>query len=359
MSEPSDDAVPDDNDPEAIAIREFARRSGGHVVEIAKYQHRKKKEERKRKAEEEAKLPVGYTARQIVELELPPLKWLVDGLIPAGMIVLASPPKIGKTWLNLQLALAVSTGQRFADYAECQFGKVLFLDLEGGQRREKFRLQKLLGHMPAPEGLKVYFDFLRMDEGGLDLLDKMIAEEGYVLVIIDIWNKFRPPTPRGANLYDWDSQVGQQIQKIARKHDISVVLTHHTKKGSVDDHLESISGSNGLPGAADTNIVITRQRGTGQAVLYVTPRDAKEHHLAVEFQEGRWSILGDAAEIQGSKRRSQIHALLTARKIPMSVKEIAEELDDGARQIRRILSKMVDDAAIERDGKGRYRIKPF
>lgn len=335
----------------------LVQEGGGRIIAIAAAQKRRAREQAKRKAEAEALLPVRFTAKQIVELELPPIRWLVHDLIPVGMIVLASPPKIGKTWLNLQLAAAVATGQRFAEFADCDFGKVLFLDLEGGQRREKYRLQKVLGPTPATEQLHIAFDWPRMDQGGLELLERYIVEEGYRLIIIDIWNKFRPSKPRNADHYDWDSQVGHQVQQIARKHDVSIVLTHHTKKGSVDDHLESISGSNGLPGAADTNVVITRQRGTGQAVLYVTPRDAKEHHLAVEFNEGLWKILGDANEVHGSKRRSQIHGLLSVRRIFMSPKDIAEELEDDVRALRRILRKMRSDGAIEQDSKGRYRIK--
>jgi hypothetical protein len=355
MSELVEDDPDSTGDP---GLDRLAREGGARIISIAAAQKRKLKAEAKRKAEEEAKLPTRFTAKQLLELELPPQKFLVDGLIPVGMTVLASPPKIGKTWLNLQLAVAVATGQRFADFAECQFGKVLFLDLEGGQRREKFRLQKVLGHNPANDQLHIAFDWPRMGSGGLELLDRYIREEGYVLVIIDIWNKFRRPKPRGADHYEFDSAVGHEVSSLARQHDMSIIVTHHTKKGSVEDHLESISGSNGLPGAADTNVVITRKRGTGQAMIQITPRDAREHSLAVEFNEGLWRILGDADEVHGTARRQAIHGLLSARGAWMSPREIAEELEEhDVRNVRRTLRKMRADRAVEQDAKGRYRIK--
>jgi hypothetical protein len=349
-------------------VARFAEEGGAELIDLqlkvkereerrAASEAKKAQAEAKRRAEEAAKNPTRFTAKQLLELQLPPMRWLVQDLIPPGMVVLASPPKIGKTWLNLQLAVSVATGTKFASYAMTQFGKVLFLDLEGGQRREQYRLQKVLGDTPVPEQLHIAFDWPNMNNGGLELLDRYIAEEGYVLVIIDIWNKFRRRASRNVNLYDWDSEVGQEIQTIARKHDITILLTHHTKKGAVDDHMESISGSQGLPGAADTNIVITRQRGTGNAVIYVTPRDGKEHHLAVEFNDGLWSILGDAAEVNGSKRRSAVHGLLTVRGCYMAPKDIAEELEDDVRSVRRILRKMRDDGAVEQNSKGQYRVK--
>src|SRR5215217_3565759 len=50
--------------------------------------------------------------------EFPPLTYAVPGLIPEGSVLLVGPPKIGKSWLVLTIALAAASG-----------GKALGLDI--------------------------------------------------------------------------------------------------------------------------------------------------------------------------------------------------------------------------------------
>jgi hypothetical protein len=61
-----------------------------------------------------AAFPVGITAAALLQKDFPPIPWLVDGVIPGeGLTLLAGAPKVGKSWLTLQLALAVSSGGDF------------------------------------------------------------------------------------------------------------------------------------------------------------------------------------------------------------------------------------------------------
>ena len=39
-----------------------------------------------------------------------PIKWVVPGYISEGLLVLAGRQKLGKTWLAIDMALAVATG---------------------------------------------------------------------------------------------------------------------------------------------------------------------------------------------------------------------------------------------------------
>ena len=50
------------------------------------------------------------TARELYEMKLLPTRFVVDGLLPRGLHIFAGPPKVGKSWLLLQLALAVASG---------------------------------------------------------------------------------------------------------------------------------------------------------------------------------------------------------------------------------------------------------
>ena len=79
---------------------------------------------------------------QLLELNLPPTKFIVKGLIPQGFHILAGQPKIGKSWLLLHLCLQVSKGEPFWNY-ETSKGTVLYLCLEDSYNRIQTRLTEL------------------------------------------------------------------------------------------------------------------------------------------------------------------------------------------------------------------------
>ena len=81
--------------------------------------------------------------------DIPPIRWIVENLIPAGLNILASPPKYGKSWAVLDLGLAVTAGGRFLGY-QTNSCEVLYLALEDSERRLKSRMMKLLAGKNAP-----------------------------------------------------------------------------------------------------------------------------------------------------------------------------------------------------------------
>ncbi len=56
------------------------------------------------------------SASDLMKMSIPAPEWAVQNMIPAGLSVLASPPKVGKSFLCLQLALSVATGQPFLEH---------------------------------------------------------------------------------------------------------------------------------------------------------------------------------------------------------------------------------------------------
>ena len=50
------------------------------------------------------------TARKLNEMKFPPLKYIVPDLIAEGLTIFAGKPKIGKSWLMLQVGNAVANG---------------------------------------------------------------------------------------------------------------------------------------------------------------------------------------------------------------------------------------------------------
>jgi hypothetical protein len=74
-----------------------------------------------------------------------PIRFVVPDLIPAeGVTLLCSKPKIGKSWLVLDLCIGCTTDRFILGEIKPVQGDVLYLALEGSRRRLQRRMTKLL-----------------------------------------------------------------------------------------------------------------------------------------------------------------------------------------------------------------------
>ena len=84
----------------------------------------------------------------------------VDGLIPPGAtVILAGDAGVGKTWLTLDLALAVASGTKWLDSIQCKQGTVLIVDEENSEPFLRKRLHSLINGKLLGGGLPIHFLF--------------------------------------------------------------------------------------------------------------------------------------------------------------------------------------------------------
>src|SRR6516165_6488330 len=69
------------------------------------------------------------SAADLQHLTFPPLNNVVPGLIPEGLTLLAGKPKVGKSFMCLDVALAVAMGGGCLNH-QCEQGDVMALFLE-------------------------------------------------------------------------------------------------------------------------------------------------------------------------------------------------------------------------------------
>lgn len=137
-------------------------------------------------------------------MELPPIRHVVEGLLPMGMGVLVAKPKLGKSWMVLDLCLAVAQGEPFLGFPTRQHG-TLYLALEDGKSRMQTRLRRLLEGRPAPANMHVMFQAQRLGEGLLETLGEYLdANPDIHLVCIDTLSKIKPKAKPFENAYDAD-----------------------------------------------------------------------------------------------------------------------------------------------------------
>jgi len=79
------------------------------------------------------------TANDLQTKTFAPVRIILPGLIPEGVTILAGKPKIGKSWLELDIGLAVAGDRYVLGQTKPVQGDTLYLALEDNQRRLKKR----------------------------------------------------------------------------------------------------------------------------------------------------------------------------------------------------------------------------
>ena len=251
---------------------------------------------------------------------LPQLRWAVRDLLPEGYTVFAGPPKLGKTWIVYLLAASVALP---ADLwgRKVDAGNVLILPLEDGERRAQARLERVLAGRDAPNRLHIATQWPRLHEGGMDEIERWATQQDGTgrLVIIDTFQRLRPPSRRGVNAYEEDYKLHAALHTLAHRAAISIIAVTHMRKGSAGDRdwLESVTGSTGVTGAADSIWALRRNRGNADGSLHIIGRDVADQALALKFDAGIWSCLGDTEQIGMSKTRKAILQVIAAALAPL------------------------------------------
>jgi hypothetical protein len=301
-----------------------------------------------------------FTAADLQTMTFPPLKFILPGLVPEGATLLVSRPKLGKSWLVLDLAIAAASDRFTLGELKPAQGDVLYLALEDGRRRLQRRLTKLLPTFGAswPQSLTIVTEWRRADQGGLDDIKEWIAGgKAPRLVIVDTLAQFRKMADGKTQIYADDYAAISGLQRLASEHNISVIIVHHDRKAEADDVFDTVSGSLGLTGAADTIVVMKRQAGT--VSLHVRGRDVEEAEKALEFSKSscRWRIIGEAADFRRSDERGRVLTAMRDSGQPMSASEVAIAAELKSRNAAdQLLFKMFRDNEIIRVDRGRYAL---
>ncbi|MDE6373280.1 MAG: AAA family ATPase, partial [Clostridia bacterium] len=68
-------------------------------------------------------------ASDLQDMHIEPPQWLIPNVLPQGLAILCASSKVGKSWMSMQMCLAITTGKNFLDYSTKKAG-CLYLALE-------------------------------------------------------------------------------------------------------------------------------------------------------------------------------------------------------------------------------------
>lgn len=203
---------------------------------------------------------------------------LIDGLLYPGTYIFAGSPKLGKSFLMVQIAYHISTGKPLWGYP-VRKSTVLYLALEDDYRRLQERLYRMFG-TDSTENLFFSVSAGQLGNGLDEQLARFVAEHPDTkLIIIDTLQKVREV---GGDNYSYanDYQIMARLKSFADAHGICLLLVHHTRKQTADDRFDMISGTSGLLGAADGAFLLYKEKRTSNAAtLEVSGRDQQNQKL--------------------------------------------------------------------------------
>ena len=230
-----------------------------------------------------------YSIPELTAEETKPPEFIIEGMLPCGLSFLSGAPKTRKSFMALQAAAAVATGQPFLGHNTTQCD-VAYFDLEGSKSRISTRAARMT--IPIPSNVHVTNSVeKRLANGLVQALRDLHQQRPEIrLVIIDTYSRARGNYRSGsANAYDSDVSLLEPLQRMAIEENIAVLCVHHDKKGAgfMTDDFERLSGTMGISGSCDCvlQLISEGKRFDGKASLSFTPRDAKGGEINLVFDE--------------------------------------------------------------------------
>lgn len=161
-------------------------------------------------------------AETLLSTPLPPVRWMIPELLPAGLTLLAGASKAGKSWLCLWLCLQLAKGGKLWGRL-VQPRPVLYLCLEDTYARIQKRLFQLTED-PVPGRLYFQTSSDPIGQGLEQQLETFLATHPDTgLVFIDTLQKVRV-ADQGKGVYATDYQDMAALKSMADRHNIALLL---------------------------------------------------------------------------------------------------------------------------------------
>ena len=193
-------------------------------------------------------LPAAQTLDEVWD-NMPPLKEeLIPGVLRVGhKMLVAGPSKAGKSFLLINLAIAIAEGREWLGM-KCKQGKVVYVNLELDRASCFDRFKEIYGKMGIePNHLKdITIWNLRGHAAAMDRLAPILIHrfksKDYAAVIIDPIYKVITGDENNATEM---SKFCSYFDRVATEMEVSVIYCHHHSKGATGKYANAADRSSG------------------------------------------------------------------------------------------------------------------
>ena len=245
-----------------------------------------------------------YNAEDFFLTPIDPAKgeMVIEDMVPKGLTVLAGSPKSCKSWMALDMALAVTAGRLFLGKAtrECD---VLYLALEDTDKRLHDRLTTL---EESNRRLHLATKCSKLDEGFIKQISEYLDNNHEVqLIIVDTLQKIRgsDAVSSNSNMYGREYDELSKLKEFADRRGIAILVIHHLRKlQDRNDPLNDILGSTAMSGVADSILILKKERTRTNGELLSVGRDSPQWKMKMNFENYRWHVLEIETEEEMAKK---------------------------------------------------------
>jgi hypothetical protein len=311
-----------------------------------------------------------WTMSDLMSTPPEPLRWALPGVIPEGLTLLVGAPKAGKSWFNLNLVTALTTGRPVEVFGwgqDLEPCPSLYLALEDPHRRVYDRMNQITRGLDfkAHRAGDVWLSLDPLHSGGRDEIERWLEKNPTArMIAVDVLAKVRDGD-EGQTMYQADYEAVGALKDIADDYGIGVVVTHHDRKKTDDDFVNMVSGTKGVTGAADTILYLERKRGSDEGTLKSESRDVESCTYKMQFvrEFGRWQILErldpDAEPSPNAEPKmalaDQISQVLMHRG-ESSLKDVAKVLDVPEATVKRAAADARENGALNQTSDGKWYV---
>lgn len=285
--------------------------------------------------------------------------WLIDQLWTAQAVgIIGGSPKTYKTWLGLEMAVAVASGSAcLATFAVPSPGPVLLYAAEDSESALRLRLESLAGrhglHLAYLDIRVITTDSLRLDRtADQERLEATLMLHRPALLILDPLVRLHAIDENAAG--EIAALLGY-LRLLQRKTGVAIALIHHARKNlSVNGGAGySLRGSSDLYAWVDSFLYLRRHQG--QLLLSAEHRSASgTGPLALELANAesgphlRLAAPNAAELVPRDPLPEQILALLNQSSEPRSTESIRSSLQVRNQRLVESLRQLCDQRKVVR-----------
>ena len=195
------------------------------------------------------------TFKDIIEDDsLPPEAIIENGvLLDQSLLIIIAPAKSKKTFLCMNFAKAIASGNGFAGFDVNEKNRVLYLCAEGGYYPNRDRI-KVMSKDMKDDDLKTilfpkYINMVIDNNDDFEDLKKIIDEHKPKVVIMDPFIRFHNVDENSSTCM---SGIFKRLRELIEIHNISIILVHHSGK----DPTKGGRGSSVITGEYDSAIIM-------------------------------------------------------------------------------------------------------
>ena len=318
------------------------------------------------------KLQVDSVADLVAEASKPDV-WILHGLIEEGdQVVLAGPPKAGKSLLASQLALAVASGRPFLRWPTNVPRRVLYVNLE--LRPKRFG-KRLIAQANSIDLIAGYSNLMSVNSmRTLDIknnedaavFSKTIRDLGIDLVVWDVLARMH-------NADENDNPAMRAVMHAIRvaSADRAHVVLHHARKpasGQEDVNLGAagMRGASSIHGEAD--LILSLHARSGQGARYslkFSARNIEEPDEMLLNRDTKTLLFNEAAEADSQRLQKVVCSAFTDSEFcrPNELTRLVmEAYSVKERRAKQLIQSAGEQGLIERqqqpDKQYIYRLRP-